>query len=139
LAAVYLGELKDPNTVDPLIKALDDKNSVFVRYSAAWALGELKDPKAVGPLIKLLEDDDSLIRTGSAEALGKIKDPKAIGPLIKLVESDFAAGDSAAKALVEIGAQSIGPLIQVLNSTDDTLVRRSVARALEELEYEDLR
>ena len=74
-----LGKIGGP-AVEPLIRALQDKNS-RVRIGAAWALGKTKDRRAVGPLIRHLEDKSNVVRAESAFALGEIGDKKAIKPL----------------------------------------------------------
>jgi HEAT repeat protein len=63
--------LGDTRAVEPLIAALDDKDS-NVRYNAAGELGNLKARQAVERLRKALDDSDAEVRANAAEALGKI-------------------------------------------------------------------
>ena len=81
-----LGELNDPNAVEPLIQALKYEDRM-VRASAAMALGYLGDSRALEPLIQTLKDDeDRLVRTSAAEALGKLNDTRAVEPLIQALD-----------------------------------------------------
>ena len=83
-AAWASGELGDPNAIDPLVEALDDRKRV--KDVAAKALGEIGEPQAVGPLVELLEDENWEVRGTAAKALGKIGDPRAIKPHITTLE-----------------------------------------------------
>ncbi len=55
-AAVYLGSIKDPRAVEPLISMLSADLYECVA-AAAWALGEIGDGRAVGPLKEALDHD----------------------------------------------------------------------------------
>ncbi len=71
-AAVTLGKINDPASVDPLIKALSDKDK-SVKGAAVWALGRLKDRRAVAPLKALLDKEtDSYIRQAAEDAIQSI-------------------------------------------------------------------
>ena len=125
--------------VDPLIKKLDDSDSV-IRLKAAEALGKIgwepgKDENgvkywiakgeygkcaeigipAVEPLIHALNYYDDNARLQAAMTLGKIDDESAVEPLIKaLNDSDNGVRSSAAEALGKIGAPAVEPLIKAL-------------------------
>ncbi len=61
-AAKILGEWKEPCSVQPLIKALQDRNEA-VRWQVMKSLGKLNDLSAVAPLITISENDpDSAMR-----------------------------------------------------------------------------
>jgi len=83
-AVEALGNIGDARAVEPLIKALGDRNKEICLH-AAWALGEIGDVRAVEPLIKALSDKDSLreelvwkkgrdyrVRDAAKEALKKL-------------------------------------------------------------------
>jgi len=70
-AAFILGELGDPQAVEPLIEALEYGDPIF-RMTAADALGKLKDRRAVEPLIGALEHFGKEGRTYAARALASI-------------------------------------------------------------------
>lgn len=68
MAALALGRIKDPHAIDPLIAALQDKDSA-VRGTAAQGLGEIQDGRAWKPLNAALNDPDSNVREMAAAAL----------------------------------------------------------------------
>ena len=72
------------SAVDPLVTALDDKDSV-VRLRAAWALGQIGDKRAVERLILTLRDGDWSVRMRAAEALGKLRAQRATDALLLLL------------------------------------------------------
>jgi bilin biosynthesis protein len=67
-----LGELGDPQAVEPLVEALEDER-VYVRRGAAWALGEIGDARAVAPLSRIAQDKGNRISEIAAEALDRIE------------------------------------------------------------------
>ena len=58
-----LGEIRDAQAVEPLIKNLRDP-STEVRWEAALALGEIGDERAIGPLLPGLRDPIATSATG---------------------------------------------------------------------------
>jgi len=70
-AACALGDIKDEKAVEPLLKALHDKNS-DVRQAAAKALGDIGDDRAVEPLRQALGDEFAGVRECASYALQKI-------------------------------------------------------------------
>ncbi|OQY57222.1 MAG: hypothetical protein DRR08_06615 [Candidatus Parabeggiatoa sp. nov. 2] len=78
-AVQALGELATPEVVEPLIKALEDKEPE-IRGLAADALG--KNPATVMPLIHLLEDAYIGVAVKAAQALGKMEDKQAVEALM---------------------------------------------------------
>jgi len=70
-AADSLGELQDEKAVEPLIKALKDKDA-GVRMFAARALGNFGDKRALDPILKLLEDNDEGVRQWACDSLGEL-------------------------------------------------------------------
>ena len=129
--AYALGEIKDPQTVEPLIAALKHEDE-GVRAHAARALGYIKDPRAVEPLIAALkdEDEDRIVRAHAAHALGEIKDPRTVEPLIAaLKDEDWFVRTGAAIALSQIkDLRAVEPLIAVLKDEDED-VREHAAQA----------
>ncbi len=83
-AAVALGAIKDPLTVDSLIPKLEDSRSE-VRKAAAIALGGIGDSRALKPLIKALANRDLETRRAAAEALGSIRSEEGTDALMKAV------------------------------------------------------
>lgn len=136
----------DTRTVDPLIKALDDKDpriqiyAAFalgklndtiqalddddwqVRWHAAEALGYLGDTRAVGPLIQILKDEEPLVRGSAALALGKLNDTRAVGPLVILLNDRSVVRLNAADALGELNdTRAVMPLVKASKGDDQHL------------------
>ena len=63
IAALALGEIKDPRALKPLFAALKDENGE-VGMTAALALGEIKDPIAIEPLLAAVKDEIRYLRGG---------------------------------------------------------------------------
>ncbi len=78
-----LGEIMNPNSIEPLIKSLSDDNK-WVRREASSALSKM-GVDAVEPLIKCLNDIDWRVKGAAAWALGNLKDDRAVDPLFKLL------------------------------------------------------
>jgi len=132
-AARALGNIGDPEALNPLIKALSDKH-VLVRCSAARALGRLGDARAVDPLVNALENNDFLVQRSAAEALGELGDLKAVDPLINaLGNEDSYIQTGAANALARIGQAAIHKLVAKLG---EPKMGPMVAEVLKELNWQ---
>ncbi|HWR97552.1 MAG TPA: HEAT repeat domain-containing protein, partial [Candidatus Methanoperedens sp.] len=140
--AFALGMIRDRAATEALIGTLKDADPV-VRGYAATALGEIGDVRAKKALLAALRTEDasvmnmatSLYSLGGDEvveilvgklrdsnpnnrlyalyALGKIPDPRGVRPLIEAL-GDEDIGWLAAKALVNIGAPALQPLLEAL-------------------------
>ena len=84
-AARVLGEIGDPQAVEPLITALKDK-TWDVRKAAAEALGEIGDARAVeiARLLTELEAATYVQRLEAADALGRLGDQAALPALERM-------------------------------------------------------
>ena len=86
LAAKALGQIGDAHAVEPLVAALQDKDS-DVRLKAAEALGRIGDAHAVEPLSAALRDEDRYwsrqynVQKAAAGVLKKICTPEALPAL----------------------------------------------------------
>jgi HEAT repeat protein len=101
-AAEALGGIPEPESVPPLIAALQDKEWP-VREAAAKALGRIGDRRAVEPLILVLRDSDEMVRRRVADALGALGDPAALEALTAaLRDEDRLVRDCAANAIKAI-------------------------------------
>jgi len=120
-AATLLGASADIRAVEPLVEALNNKDSMVI-YSASAALqklgalavpamtarldsdntefvallvenlGRMGDSQAVMPLCRLLSQKVSYkVRMAVVKALGDIRDPRAIKPLIHVMKEKFSA------------------------------------------------
>ncbi len=131
-AAMILGRTGDERAVEPLIRALRDRD-VHVRGRAARSLGMLGDDRAVEPLIEALRDD-GYGRGWVAEALGKLGDPRAVEPLVSLLDNASPYREwQAAEALGRLGdRRAVDPLIRKL-SHNHAPMRAAAAHALAEI------
>jgi len=79
--------------------------------------------------------DRHYVREFAAKALGEIRDKQAVKPLLEFIKErgNYASSRSeiatARKALVDIGAPAVEPLIAAINS-NDILLRREAGDAL---------
>jgi HEAT repeat protein len=132
-AAIALGMEKNPNAVEALIKALDDKDD-FVRDFAVKALGNIGDSKALEPLVKALNNDENmLVRRSAATALGNLRDAAALEPLLQaLNKAHFMVRRAAARALGKLNdPKAIDPLIGVLGDSDVYIQNSAVSALIE--------
>jgi hypothetical protein len=119
-----LGEIRDPQAVEPLIGLLGDKDNE-VRWEAALALGEIADPRALHPLEGALRDPDRYVRYGSAIALEKMGwVPDSPADLAFLL-----AGKQEWNALAYMGKDTI-PSLDCAAKDHDSSVRLMAVRTL---------
>ena len=137
---MLLAEVYDEQTVEPLIKALKDRDR-DVRIRAASALGYFKDPRVVEPLIHALKDKDQDVRDNAAMALSVIKDPRAIEPLVEALERNDLT-EYAQHIIWYINKWGdpgfIEPLLELLDH-EDIEVRKSIRWSLEDFPLLDVR
>ena len=134
MAAAALGRLGDPQAVEPLIAALQTRDSA-VRNHAARALGQIGDARAVEPLIAALQGGSWDLRGAAVQALGQIGDARALEPLVAAMQArmDERMRQAAAKALGQIGdVRAVEPLVATLPDPYPD-VHRAVAEALDRL------
>lgn len=86
-AVKLLLEMKDPSSLDLLIRALRDSDHSVRRY-AAKTLGEIGDPKAVEALDQALQDRGWRHRGSAIEALRKIGNAKAKKSIERYLDDD---------------------------------------------------
>lgn len=119
-AILALGEIGGPGVTEVLTDILIDKEErLSVRMAAAAALGNTGDPQAMETLKNVFNDrnTDTNLRNQAFLALGKSKNQEAAELLVeKLGDREF--GDSARKALSEMGEVAVDPLIENLKTTD---------------------
>ena len=98
-----LAEFRQPDSVEPLLFALKDKETE-IRSAAALALGQFQDKRVVEPLIKMLRDPVPLARATAAEALGQLREPSAVSWLVGLLRDvDATVRTRAARGLERLG------------------------------------
>lgn len=132
-AAEALGEIGDKRAVDPLIKALKDKD---VCEYATRALEEIVE-WYTGAFCATECDCNNSWCEEIVTLLGKIGEP-AVEPVIKVFEHRYEGSLMYAnKALKEIGEPAIEPLIKALGDKDrDAWIRMESARILGEIKEE---
>ncbi len=92
-AASQLGRLKLPETVEPLMAALNragEKNQAFLLI--IMALGDLGDTRAFEAIVPYLKSSDPHKRTAAASALGRLGDLRGIEVLEPLLKDKVVAG-----------------------------------------------
>jgi HEAT repeat protein len=88
-AAYVLGRIRDPQTLDPLVKALRHRDA-RVRAESAAALGELQDPAAVEPLLRVTRDSEHSVRTQAGAALDRMGSTAVIFGVAALLQPMIA-------------------------------------------------
>ncbi|KDE54859.1 hypothetical protein EI28_11000 [Methanoculleus sp. MH98A] len=127
-AAAILGEIGDPAALEPLARALRDKND-DLRCQAAGAIAKFGS-RATEPLRRMLADPDPNTRILAAGVLGDTGEASAVEPLIgALRDRDDDVRGAAAGALIRMGDAAVEPLIAVTKDADRN-VRLYAAGAL---------
>jgi hypothetical protein len=87
IAAWSIGTHRDSQTLKPLVEALNEDSSYWVRVQAASSLGEIGGIQVLQPLQRALTgDSNEWVRRYAAESLGKVSDQRAVNSLIKALE-----------------------------------------------------
>ena len=127
-AARSLGNLSDPCSIAPLIKAMLYDEYSGVRGVAAEGLGNFGYYEEFAAALK---DRDSYIRVVVAGILGRIKDVRAIDPLIdSLGDPDIGVRCGAALALGDIGNTRVISSLTLLLECENESLRRAACAAL---------
>lgn len=88
-----LKEIREPQAVVPLIRALKDADP-NIRGHVAYTLGKIGDTRTIDPLVSLLNDSDEQVVINATRALRDIGDHSAIDPLIaSLRNGNWYAGE----------------------------------------------
>jgi HEAT repeat protein len=144
IAAGVLGEMKAPEGVDPLIKAVEKQLPIKsrannVRIASMRALVKIGDKRAVPVLMKVLttsaDDQDFLLNQRAALALAEFRDPQAIPALIKglfMTGRGTTIFQECRLALVRIGGPAIGPMVQLLQEKNPEIQEMAAKYKFEE-------
>lgn len=129
----------DSDTIKLLIAKLTGNNG-RERERARWALVDIGRP-AVGSLIELLSNPRKQVRWEAAKALAAIADPAAAEVLVKALEDKvFDVRWLAAEGLINIGRESLVPLLQALiERSDSPWLREGAHHVLHDLAAGDLK
>jgi HEAT repeat protein len=127
-AAVMLGEVMDPDSVEGLIAALADPEE-NVQHAAAEALGRIADSRALPGLMACL-DKSFWIQYPAIIAIGNIGDCVAVPALLGLLDSEMLRSP-VVEALGKTGDEDLLPvLVPLLVSCRDSAQRDEVISAL---------
>ncbi|MBF0410301.1 MAG: HEAT repeat domain-containing protein [Candidatus Riflebacteria bacterium] len=116
-ATVSLGKLKERAFKNDLLERLNDDNT-GVRIAALKALRDIGDPSVVSKLFEALSQSSDQVRDVIYDIL-KDFGSHSIPFLVDSLSNEFWLGRSlAARALAEMGSESITPLLKVMESQD---------------------
>ena len=89
-AASALGELKDSNSTELLLKVLNQSkdNDITLTKNIVWSLGQIVAPSTSGSLISLLSSTDESLRLETVWALAHFKDADVAAKLSIVMEKD---------------------------------------------------
>lgn len=100
-AAVSLGNLAFPESVDALCKAMQDEE--WVQFAVVEALSKIKEASAITAMVTLLPKSSMLVSSAIVDALGEIGDIKTISLLFNALENvNTAMRHKIVKAIVQI-------------------------------------
>ncbi|QGQ98858.1 virulence factor [Paenibacillus psychroresistens] len=120
MAAVYIGDIKEPEVLPYLYKALVDR-SPAVRRTAGDTLSDLGDPAAIGAMTQALKDTSKIVRWRAARFLYEVGDESAIPSLREALEdSEFEIRMQVKLALerIEGGEAAVGSVWQQMTNRD---------------------
>ena len=136
VAASRLGQIRDPQSVGPLVGALRDVPGTGRVCRMCIALGEIGDERAVPDLLRALNDpalsDD--VHRCAAEALLKIADPDSVPGLARALKSNTSTL-TVVRALGRIGnSDAVSVLRWAAARHPGAQVRREAKAALLRIE-----
>ncbi len=141
-AAQALGDLGDPQALQPLLDAASRDEDAEVRMFALRSLGLLGDLRAFEPLISRLVDQQETpkVRGMAAEALADLRDIRSVPPLIDALSDPITEVRFwAAFALGELGDPAAILKLKQLAAKDNAVlpgwweVKREAASAIERI------
>ncbi|MEL6342669.1 MAG: HEAT repeat domain-containing protein [Myxococcota bacterium] len=124
-----VGELGDPQSVDPLIKQLNGFRSSG-RSGIIQALGKIGDARAIPHLTEVAEERPITYLNGMAiQSLASLGEAS----VVKMILTNRRFHPEMDRALAKLGAAAIGPLVSMLRKDDNAEVRALSAAALGEM------
>ncbi len=137
IGAIYafLGFLKDPRIVDPLLKCLSSRLPE-IRKSAITILQFTRNDKIIKPAIDLLADEHSEVRAKAAKALYWFKSSASVEPLLSRLTDPNEDKRVRIEAVSAVGqtkdSRAVDPLIELLSHKEWEL-RARAALALSQI------
>ena len=108
-----LGQIGDPEAVEPLISALAGK--VPDRLNVAVALGQIGDPRAIEPLAATFENWHEIREV--TLALGQSGDQRAVEPLVLMMKDFLTSNRQVIAAIAALGKlknpNALKPLLEI--------------------------
>jgi HEAT repeat protein len=130
LVASALAEAATPDTVDPLVKLLEDPEVEVVRAAAA-GLGRTGDPRASAPLFALLQRNPSM-RQSVLDSIGRSTSAPGIAKLIDTTDNvDLIR--SLVSTLKDMHDPRVADTFAKLENNPDPDIKQTSAQALAEL------
>lgn len=134
LALYLLGELNDPEAIEPLIACMnnEDENESY-RQDALWSLGKLPYTLRVAEAFSAqLDNKYQSIRFAAAGELVKHEDSRALTTLVHGLSGDSASRNQAMNELGNLrGKWAVGPLISMMRNPQSN--REMIAEVLKNL------
>ncbi|MCD6412845.1 MAG: HEAT repeat domain-containing protein [Elusimicrobia bacterium] len=132
MAAMQLGRMRNPASVEELMKVLEKDSDFGVRAQAAESLGNLRNRKATPALIKALGDKNRNVRAAVIVAFGYLRDKSAVEPLMNYYKSedDLGLRISALNVLGVLGDEKALPLMIESLKDKNSRIRTIAAQAL---------
>jgi len=114
-AAIALGKIQDPKSIEPLIRSLADKYE-NVRAESASSLASIGKP-ALGTLVRFLKFSEGPLKLEVVHVLGELHDTDAIQPLMQMLwNADEDERKAIADALDAILIPTVAPLVRKLRN-----------------------
>ncbi|MFH1421596.1 MAG: HEAT repeat domain-containing protein [Planctomycetota bacterium] len=134
VAIEKLGNRKEPEAVDTLVKIMNSDTAPNNRQAAVMQLRRIGDKNVVEPFIAALTSPDNELRRRIAEGLGELKDKCAVEALVNLLkDTESAVRYSAVNALTNMEVtEAVDDIIPLLNDADNP-VREIAVKAIKTL------
>jgi len=118
MAAIALGQVASPQTVDLLVELLDDEDQRVV-CAAVQSLGAQGDRRATPALLGLMQSDDVEIKRSVLSALAQVADERAFPAVVTaLFDVDDQVRRNAAAAIGRLGdKRALEPLYEMLSDS----------------------
>jgi HEAT repeat protein len=116
-AVFALGELKDKDATEPLIRRFGIETDTEIRTAILYSLGGIGDPRASRLMVAAMDDPDHGTMLASTRALGEAGDAIAVPILARaLGGEDTAIAEAALNSLEEMAKRGIdiSPAIEAL-------------------------
>lgn len=134
-AVESLGKIGDPRAVEPMLPLLHDPTAL-VREASVLAMGRVKPAatsEVIGLLTRALEDPSESVRQ-AAVAIGDIEpSSQLLQPVLVLMQaSDVTIRRTVVKALLQVDASQLVPVLVTAGRDSDAEVRQGIVAAVGE-------